>query len=159
MLPILLLLGIFTLGILLASAGMSPTDEGRPMDGSPARRHRQDSAQLNCARTDPATMLPRLFGWILAIGMLLGACRHSFGDGKLESICRTDSDCKGDLECEQLQAIGYWGGLDSGGGEDKVCTTACTTNRDCPSRREAPCGVMEGTCEDGWCRVLTICEG
>lgn len=161
MLSLFFILGIVTLLVALVSPFVARSDGGRLGD-TPARPCRHGATPLNrhpLARSASASLVPRLFGCILAMGMVVGACANGFGSGQLESLCDDNTDCRRDLECKQLQAIGYWGGLDSGGAEAKVCTTECTTNRDCPSRREAPCGSIAGTCEDGWCRDLTICEG
>jgi hypothetical protein len=79
--------------------------------------------------------------------------------GALEEACSSSDECADGLTCENLTALGYWGGLDTGGAEASICTQACTVAADCPTLQVEDCGDMPVTCEEGFCRSLQICEG
>ena len=94
--------------------------------------------------------------WMLLLP-LLTACGLLDG-GDIEDHCQNDKDCDLGLVCEKLDALGYWGGIDSDDPDRRICTQACKVDADCPTLRD-DCGKMPLTCEEGFCRSLQICEG
>jgi hypothetical protein len=95
----------------------------------------------------------------LFLGCKIGDKAPASTEGQLEESCAGNTDCAEGLVCEELKALGYWGGYDSSGAMESICTKSCTKAEDCPSLSLDPCGEMPITCDEGYCRSLSICEG